>query len=292
MKKNILKLLTGGLAVSFLTASLMSPVPVFADDWDDWDDLWEEEVYVVEDGNTYYIIDEESVYIIEDTSQQEEERRRREEEERRRREEDEKNKRVTGIRVSTNSVTVAVGATTQVGVQVVPENANNRGVTLTSNNPGVASVDMYANIKGNSPGNAVVTARTNENGYAADIYVTVTGAAAAPAAAAPAAATGSKRDPAFNASASAQILGALPGGAVNLPSMTPMSFDASVANAMKARPDVTVVTAFPYQGHTYMMTLLPGCNLAARLDASGYADWTALFAVSASDPLIQLVAVN
>ena len=74
--------------------------------------------------------------------------------------------------------------------------------------------------------------------------------------------------------------------------MTPMSFDASVANAMKARPDVTVVTAFPYQGHTYMMTLPAGYNLSARLDKSGYADWTSLFALRTSDPLIQVVAVN
>jgi hypothetical protein len=134
----------------------------------------------------------------------------------------------------------------------------------------------------------VITARTNENGYTADIYVTVTGTPA-PAAPAPAA---SVRDSSFCAQAAAQILGAAPGGIVNLPAMTPMSFDTNVANAMKARPDVTVSTAFPYQGHTYIMTLGAGYNLAAKLDKTGFADWTSLFAISSSDPMITVAAVN
>ena len=311
MKKRALIMAVCGMLTASFTFAAFNPVQVHADDWDEWGD-WDDWDYYWDDVDD----DDFETIVIEDwlreeerrerekerrreekrrqkeeerRRQEEEERRRREEEEeRRRREEEEKKKRVTGIRVSTNSITLTVGATTQVGVQVQPENANNRGVTLTSSNPSVATVDMYANIRANSPGTAVITARTNENGYAADIYVTVTGAAA-PAAPVQ---TASVRDSAFCAQAAAQILGAAPGGTVNLPSMTPMSFDTNVANAMLARPDVTVSTAFPYQGHTYVMTLAAGYNLSSRLDNAGFADWTSLFAISSSDPMITAAAIN
>ena len=303
MKKRALIMAVCGMLTASMTLAAFDPVPVHADDWDEWgdwdnwDDYWDDvddddfETIVIEDWLREEARRErERERRREERRRREEEERRRreEEEERKRREEEEKKKRVTGIRVSTNSVTLTVGATTQVGVQVQPENANNRGVTLTSSNPSVATVDMYANIKANSPGTAVITARTNENGYAADIYVTVTGAAAS---AAPVQAA-SVRDSAFCAQAAAQILGAAPGGVVNLPSMTPMSFDTNVANAMKARPDVTVSTAFPYQGHTYVMTLTAGYNLSSRLDKAGFADWTSLFAVSSSDPMLTVSAIN
>ena len=306
MKKRVLIMAACGLLTASMALTALSPVPVYADDWDEWDDWddWDDVWYDVDDDDFETIIIEDWLREEarrdrererrreENRRREEEERRRREEEERRRREEEENNKRrVTGIRVSTNSVTLTVGATTQVGVQVQPENANNRGVTMTSSNPSVATVDMYANIKANSPGTAVITARTNENGYTADIYVTVTGSAAAAPAPAPVKAT-SVRDSAFCAQAAAQIIGAAPGAIVNLPAMNPMSFDANVANAMKSRPDVTVSTAFPYQGHTYIMTLGAGYNLSARLDKTGFADWTSLFAISGSDPMITVSAIN
>ncbi len=326
MKNKILKMFTGMLLTAVAAACVFKPVQVFADDdeWDEWDDVWyddDNDTLIIDDGGALIIIDgDDDVYIYdyEEENRRAEEERRRAEEERRRAEEEhrraeeerrraeeerrraeeerkraeaDRNRRVTGIRVSTNSLTVKVGEIIQVGVQVQPENAGNRGVTMTSSNPSVATVDMYANIKGISPGSAVITARTNENGYAADVYVTVTGQpTSAPLPAAPAAS--SQRDANFCATAAAQIMAAPFGGTANFPAMSPMSFDRNVANAMSSRPDVTVATAFPYQGHTYILTLPAGYNLSARLDKNGYADWTTLLALKSSDPLIQVVMAN
>ncbi|MBQ7562988.1 MAG: Ig domain-containing protein [Lachnospiraceae bacterium] len=299
MKKRFITRLFCGALASVITFAALKPVPVLADDWDDWDDwdvLWEDD-----DDDDYMdviiidsIIEEaksearKEAKKEEERRRQEEERRKKEEEQRRQEEERNRYKSVTGIQVSTNIVTLSVGGSTQVGVLVLPENANNRGVTLTSSNSAVATVDMYANIKAVGPGSAVITARTNENGYTATINVTVTGGVSVPVQANASA----SRNLAYCQAAAAQILSAPALGVVNLASMTPMSFDINVANAIKARPDVTVATAFPYQGHTYLMTLAPGYNLGLRLDKSGYADWTALFALRNSDPGIVVTAVN
>lgn len=59
-------------------------------------------------------------------------------------------------------------------VTVNPSNADNKGVTFTSSNSGVATVDGNGNIVAKGAGTAYITAKSNENGnISVSIIVTV-----------------------------------------------------------------------------------------------------------------------
>ena len=188
MRKKILTMLTCGMLAISMSMGMVQPVAVFADDWDDWDD-WDGLYYDSDDDFEAMVIygsmlDEEARRLDEQRKKQEKERKRLEKERERLEEERRRNNtsygvanssnvRVNGILVSTNVLNLEVGQVSQVGVQVVPENASNRGMSLYSSNPAVAVVDMYANVRAVGPGTAVINAVTNDGGYVQQIYVNV-----------------------------------------------------------------------------------------------------------------------
>ncbi len=65
-------------------------------------------------------------------------------------------------------------------------------------------------------------------------------------------------------------------GTVNLSSPAPLYFDANFANVLKLRPDVTVNVTYGYNGHTFLLTIPKGYNLAGRLNAAGAVDFVSL----------------
>ena len=176
---------------------------------------------------------------------------------------------VTGVYVSTTEVVLVPGQTYQIIAGVVPDNANNRGVSFSSSDPNVAHVDGSGIVKGMNPGSCIITARTNENGYTARTAVRVN---PAPAVVAQTIAD----DAVWMQAASTMILTAAPGAVVNLAALKPMSFDASVINALKARPDVGLLVAYPYNGRNYLMAIPAGYNLAAKMDKTGKVSFLSL----------------
>lgn len=80
---------------------------------------------------------------------------------------------VTGISLSTSTLSMVVGATKSVTATVSPSNATNKTVTWTSSNASVATVSTSGVIKGVSQGTATITAKTQDGGYTARVTVTV-----------------------------------------------------------------------------------------------------------------------
>ena len=178
---------------------------------------------------------------------------------------------VTGVYVSTTEVVLIPGQTYQIIAGVVPDNANNRGVSFSTSDPNVAHVDGSGIVKGMNPGSCIITARTNENGYTARTAVKVNPAPAAVA-------QTISDDATWMQAASTMILAAAPGAVVNLAALKPMNFDANVINALKARPDVGLLVAYPYNGRNYLMAIPAGYNLAAKMDKTGKVSFLSLAA--------------
>lgn len=80
---------------------------------------------------------------------------------------------VTGISVTPSSATIRAGATTQLGHTVSPSYATNQGVTWTSSNPAVATVNASGLVTGVAQGIANITVRTNDGNKTATCAVTV-----------------------------------------------------------------------------------------------------------------------
>ena len=82
---------------------------------------------------------------------------------------------VSGVRFSKTELTLSVGEQVELTVSVLPENATDRGVTVSSSDPAVAA---YGNgvLTALAPGAAVLTAVTDEDGYIARCTVTVNAA--------------------------------------------------------------------------------------------------------------------
>ncbi|MCI9087408.1 MAG: Ig domain-containing protein, partial [Clostridia bacterium] len=66
----------------------------------------------------------------------------------------------TGITVSPTPTTVEKGKTKQLTATVTPSNASNKGVTWTSSNTGVATVNSSGVVTGVKAGNVTITAKT------------------------------------------------------------------------------------------------------------------------------------
>ena len=82
--------------------------------------------------------------------------------------------KVTSLTTSTGNLTLEVGGSGKMSVTVNPSNADNKGVTFTSSNSGVATVDGNGNIVAKGAGTAYITAKSNENGnISVSIIVTV-----------------------------------------------------------------------------------------------------------------------
>ncbi|MCR5830839.1 MAG: Ig-like domain-containing protein [Lachnospiraceae bacterium] len=197
--------------------------------------------------------------------------------------EKEKNKyKVTGVGVSTTYVTLQPGQTYQVIAYVMPDSARNKRVYFSSSNPSVATVDGSGIIKANGAGNAVITVTTDESGYKAFTTVDVNHAPAVVAQTA-------SQDANWTTIAAGMIVSAVPGQTLNLVAPKALSIDAGMINALKARPDVGLLIAYPYNGHTYAVAIPAGYNLAALMDKSGKVSLIKLAAVKDGKILTTMV---
>ena len=80
---------------------------------------------------------------------------------------------VTGVNVDKSEINIKVDETSTVIATVTPDNAKNKGVTWTSNNPGIISVDQNGKITGLSVGNGTVTVTTDEGNFSKTVTVHV-----------------------------------------------------------------------------------------------------------------------
>ena len=80
---------------------------------------------------------------------------------------------VTGVSVSPTAAEVTLNKTTQLTATVAPADATNKGVTWSSNNTSVATVNNSGLVTGVATGNATITATTDDGGYTATCAVTV-----------------------------------------------------------------------------------------------------------------------
>lgn len=83
---------------------------------------------------------------------------------------------VTGVTVSPQTSSVAVGATRQINATVAPTNATNKSVTYSSSDTSVATVNASGLVTGVKAGTAVITATTADGGKTATTNLTVTAA--------------------------------------------------------------------------------------------------------------------
>lgn len=80
---------------------------------------------------------------------------------------------VTGVNVSPASINLNMGITQQITATVLPSNATNKQVTWTSSNNGVATVNGSGLVTAVAPGNATITAATQEGNFTANAVITV-----------------------------------------------------------------------------------------------------------------------
>ena len=84
---------------------------------------------------------------------------------------------VTSV-TSDTTKSVATGAKAKISYAIHPACATSKGVTWTSSNTSVATVDSTGNVTGKAVGTATVTVKTSQGGYTAKTTVTVTGTSA------------------------------------------------------------------------------------------------------------------
>jgi len=80
---------------------------------------------------------------------------------------------VTGVTVSPTSAIINKNTTTQLTATVLPTNASNQGITWTSSNTSVATVNASGLVTGVAKGSATITVKTNDGGKTATCTVTV-----------------------------------------------------------------------------------------------------------------------
>jgi hypothetical protein len=80
---------------------------------------------------------------------------------------------VTGISVTPSSAFVNVGATTRLGYTISPFNATEQGVSWSSSDTLVATVNASGQVTGVATGLATITATTNDGSYTASSSITV-----------------------------------------------------------------------------------------------------------------------
>jgi uncharacterized protein YjdB len=80
---------------------------------------------------------------------------------------------VTGVTLSKESLTLEPGAKGSIEVTVQPSNATNKGVTFTSSNEAVATVDSKGEITAKTEGSADITVKTVDGGKTAKCELTV-----------------------------------------------------------------------------------------------------------------------
>jgi uncharacterized protein YjdB len=80
---------------------------------------------------------------------------------------------VEGITLSTTLATISSGETHQLIAMISPADASNKGVTYSSSNTGVATVDAGGKIRGIAAGTATIVVKTVDGGHTASFTVTV-----------------------------------------------------------------------------------------------------------------------
>lgn len=80
---------------------------------------------------------------------------------------------VTGVTVSPTTLSLSLGKTATLTATVTPSTATDKTVTWSSSNTSVATVTSDGVVKGVSPGNATITATTNDGGKTASCSVNV-----------------------------------------------------------------------------------------------------------------------
>ena len=80
---------------------------------------------------------------------------------------------VTGIKINTDTRTIAPGKTFQLAVWVQPANATNKEVTWYSTDTSVATVDKNGLVRALNPGTTVINVQTAEGGYSTYCLITV-----------------------------------------------------------------------------------------------------------------------
>lgn len=80
---------------------------------------------------------------------------------------------VTGVQISSTAMNMNIGDTTRLSANVIPSNANNKGVCWCSNNTSIATVDGDGYVRALSSGTVTITVRTSENGYPAYCIINV-----------------------------------------------------------------------------------------------------------------------
>ena len=81
---------------------------------------------------------------------------------------------VTGVTLSPAAMTLSVGQTQSLAVNVQPDNATNKDVTWSSSSAGVAAVSNNGTVTAVAPGSATITVTTADGGQTAVCSVTVT----------------------------------------------------------------------------------------------------------------------
>ena len=80
---------------------------------------------------------------------------------------------VTGVTLDKATVSLVAGTSTTLTATVLPENATNKTVTWSSNNPDVAAVDKDGKVTALKAGEAVITVKSEDGGKTASCTVTV-----------------------------------------------------------------------------------------------------------------------
>ncbi|MGL1886362.1 MAG: alpha-amylase family glycosyl hydrolase [Reichenbachiella sp.] len=80
---------------------------------------------------------------------------------------------VTGVSITPDNISIAVGLSSTLSASVSPNNATNQNVTWTSSNPFVATVNGSGFVKGLSEGTATITVTTEDQGWTDSIVVNV-----------------------------------------------------------------------------------------------------------------------
>ena len=301
-----LRFMCGATAAAVTLGSLAAPVNVWADDYDDFldyliDTTDDEDDFLdgLHDHDGDGDVDEHDIdWLITIGIMEEMERQHQDELEKQRKAaqaaqaeldalkraqaEKEKARYVSGIWVSTTELTLTPGQTYQIIAGVKPDTAVNKGVHFYTSDWNTASVDGSGIVKANNIGSCIITAVSDEGGYRACTSVRVN---PSPAAAAQTVA----QDANWTAIASNMIATAAPGAVVNLVAPKALSFDTLMINTLKARPDVGLLIAYPYNGHTYLMAVPAGYNLASRIDKKGKVSFISLAAVKDGKIIVTMV---
>ena len=87
---------------------------------------------------------------------------------------------VTGVSLNKSKLSLKAGTRETLVAVVSPDNAYDKGVTWSSNNTSVATVDKNGIVKGIKAGKATITVKTSDQGKTATCEVTVSAGAVAP----------------------------------------------------------------------------------------------------------------